>query len=429
MSRPTHWLLALFLVGTHQTVSSLRPASNPSFIVGFSRHPAIERLAAGLPNRCHQAFCRPPFNSANQTYAEDFSSQVSDREARVADSFVRLLLDEEETTRSEGHRDVWGEDDCLELILSVFPASTRNARSNTTSLQGAPLASCQSTCNPSSSSSKRAKKRTFRMDLAYVGSSTCGWQRQSNDPRESIQERVEDALEQILGHSVDLRVAGRTDAGVHAFRQTTRFRSNATWATALGIQHALNQNSLMFLRSTESADPLRMIRCLGVQEVQGAFHPGFGATQRSYVYLQSWTASTKSEVDCLVSGLNRLLRPMVGVSLDYYGFSHGKLSKEHYNCTVSFATAFVVPIRETEKPYPSSFVIGIALTSDRFLRRMVRILVATVFDCSLSAIHNSIIEDEVLDSSLLRLIQTRDRRLSSKPAPAGGLVFVGADYG
>jgi tRNA pseudouridine(38-40) synthase len=431
-------LLVLFLVGTRHTESSLRPAFNPAFIFGFSRHPpaAIARCRFVAGGRCEtyrHAFCRRAFKNENRRYAEQFPSQVSYSgwETRIADLFVRLMLDEGKATRSVGRRHTWEVEGGVERILSVFPASTRNSCSNFTSFQGAHLPSSPpSTRNLSSSStSKKTKKRTFRMVLAYVGSSTCGWQRQPGDVRTSIQERVEDALKEILGHSVDLRAAGRTDAGVHAIRQTTRFRSNATCATALGIQTDLNRNPLMFLNSTESGKPRRMIRCLHVQEVQGAFHPGFGATQRSYLYLQPWNASSKKDVDCLVFGLNRILRPIVGVSLDYYGFSHGKLSKEHYNCTVSFACAFPVPVRTSEMSDPPSFAIGIALTSDRFLRRMVRILVATAFNCSSSAIHNSFIEDPIMDSSLLRLIQARDRRLTSKPAPADGLVFVGAEYG
>lgn len=267
------------------------------------------------------------------------------------------------------------------------------------------------------------------MDLAYDGSYSCGWQRQPNDARTSIQKRVEDALEQILGHAVDLRASGRTDAGVHAVGQATRFRTNATGATALDIQNDLNQNPLMFLNLTGSGKPIRVIRCLHVQEAQEGFHPGFGATQRSYMYLRSVDASSKEEADRIVSGLNRLLRPIVGMSLDYYGFSHGKLNKEHYNCTVSFASAFLIPVRETEASDMTSSAIGIALTSDRFLRRMVRILVATAFDCYTSPIHSAFIDDKEMDMSLLRIIQARDRRMSSKPAPADGLVFVGAEYG
>lgn len=60
----------------------------------------------------------------------------------------------------------------------------------------------------------------FRMDLSYEGSDFAGWAKQPG--LKTIQGTLLDALELIFGKTVDdfaMRVAGRTDAGVHAEAQ------------------------------------------------------------------------------------------------------------------------------------------------------------------------------------------------------------------
>ena len=57
--------------------------------------------------------------------------------------------------------------------------------------------------------------------IAYDGTSFAGWQRQPG--QRTVQGVVEQALARIAGHAVDVRAAGRTDAGVHARGQLVSF--------------------------------------------------------------------------------------------------------------------------------------------------------------------------------------------------------------
>ena len=63
----------------------------------------------------------------------------------------------------------------------------------------------------------------FRVKLLveYDGSNYVGWQRQNNG--KSIQEEIEKSLHKIFNKKIELTVAGRTDAGVHAFGQVAHF--------------------------------------------------------------------------------------------------------------------------------------------------------------------------------------------------------------
>ncbi len=60
-------------------------------------------------------------------------------------------------------------------------------------------------------------EHTFRMDLQYDGSSLHGWAKQPGLP--TVEGYLERALTTAVGRPPWLRVAGRTDAGVHARRQ------------------------------------------------------------------------------------------------------------------------------------------------------------------------------------------------------------------
>jgi tRNA pseudouridine38-40 synthase len=62
---------------------------------------------------------------------------------------------------------------------------------------------------------------TIRLDLAYHGARFAGWAAQPGV--RTVQGELEEALERLLGSETSLTVAGRTDAGVHAWGQVASF--------------------------------------------------------------------------------------------------------------------------------------------------------------------------------------------------------------
>ena len=61
----------------------------------------------------------------------------------------------------------------------------------------------------------------WRLDIAYEGTAYRGWARQPG--HRTIQGLLEEALATVLREPVRLNVAGRTDAGVHAWAQVASF--------------------------------------------------------------------------------------------------------------------------------------------------------------------------------------------------------------
>jgi tRNA pseudouridine38-40 synthase len=67
-------------------------------------------------------------------------------------------------------------------------------------------------------------KITGRLDIEYDGSGFRGWAAQPG--LRTVQAELEAALETVLRRPVDLTVAGRTDAGVHAWGQVASFEGD-----------------------------------------------------------------------------------------------------------------------------------------------------------------------------------------------------------
>lgn len=118
----------------------------------------------------------------------------------------------------------------------------------------------------------------LRIDLSYDGTDFHGWARQKGELR-TVQEVLEDNLSMILRHEVELTVAGRTDAGVHAAGQVAHFDIPAS---------ALEQRSI-------DGDPVKLVRRLAkllpadvrvhdCQQAPEGFDARFSALERHYVY-------------------------------------------------------------------------------------------------------------------------------------------------
>ena len=75
--------------------------------------------------------------------------------------------------------------------------------------------------------------------IQYLGTRFHGWQRQPT--HRTVQEEIETALEAVLGYSVRIHAAGRTDSGVHAAAQVAHFDAPVhipahRWATILNAR-------------------------------------------------------------------------------------------------------------------------------------------------------------------------------------------------
>jgi tRNA pseudouridine38-40 synthase len=114
--------------------------------------------------------------------------------------------------------------------------------------------------------------RKYKITLEYDGTNYNGWQSQKN--AKSIQATILRAAEMVLGETVEIQGAGRTDAGVHALAQVAHLETSKK----------ISPQKLLFgLNDHLPAS----INILHVKEVPLSFHARHHAIKRSYIYLIS----------------------------------------------------------------------------------------------------------------------------------------------
>lgn len=118
--------------------------------------------------------------------------------------------------------------------------------------------------------------RNILLTVSYDGTDFCGWQRQDKSdggkPVRTVQGEIETALEKIHKTHIALTGSGRTDSGVHAFRQAANFFSPIDSIPAANYVPAINA----FLPPD--------IRIVASKEVGEDFSSRFSATSRTYRY-------------------------------------------------------------------------------------------------------------------------------------------------
>lgn len=111
----------------------------------------------------------------------------------------------------------------------------------------------------------------FKLTVEYDGRPFVGWQRQENGP--SVQAALEDAIARFVPEEkVVVTGSGRTDAGVHAYRQVAHFDTERAM-TPDEVQGAVNYHAKPW-----------PVAILAVEHVSEEFSARFSAVKRHYVY-------------------------------------------------------------------------------------------------------------------------------------------------
>jgi tRNA pseudouridine38-40 synthase len=110
----------------------------------------------------------------------------------------------------------------------------------------------------------------IRMTIAYDGAPFRGIA--ENRGVDTVAGRLRRAIEPVVGHEVQLAIAGRTDAGVHAWGQVVSFDADADRADPEILARAVNARCVptVVVREAEIARP--------------GFHARFSARARAYRY-------------------------------------------------------------------------------------------------------------------------------------------------
>ena len=110
----------------------------------------------------------------------------------------------------------------------------------------------------------------WRLTVEYDGGPFLGWQRQDQGP--TVQQAIEQALQQMTGEPATIIAAGRTDAGVHALAMS----AHVDVAKSL-TPHRLREGLNALVRP-------QPISVLAVEPVAADWHARFTCLGRRYLY-------------------------------------------------------------------------------------------------------------------------------------------------
>lgn len=245
----------------------------------------------------------------------------------------------------------------------------------------------------------------YRLRIAYVGTDYAGWQRQDNAL--AVQQVVEEALARILGRSVTVHGAGRTDAGVHARGQVAHLtvaNASAPRETRRALVHGANRHLPA------------VIRVLAAETVDDAFHARKSATGKTYRYRL-----------CRARVIDPFRAPFVvpaPVGLDLEAMKRAAsmlLGRHDFSAFAKSGGSHGQPERTIQRAAWSEAgdELTFVVAGDGFLRGMVRALVGTTLEVGRS---------RRSPDDFARLLQGGPRSSAGPNAPARGLCLEHVEY-
>lgn len=241
----------------------------------------------------------------------------------------------------------------------------------------------------------------YRLDLQYDGSGFHGWSKQPGLP--TVEGALEEALHVVTGQHPRLTVAGRTDAGVHAWRQVA------------GVWLAEPVDTERLARSLNALTPPE----LGVRRLCVAppgFDPRRDATERVYRYFldtglspspflcrYAWHVPHRLEVEAMQSAA-----VLVRGRHDFTAFTPTETEHVFFHRTVQECGW------ETQDG-----LLVLTVSANAFLRQMVRSLVGTMVEIG---------KGRRAPGEMGRLLEGAPRCSAGPTAPAHGLFLWDVVY-
>ena len=240
----------------------------------------------------------------------------------------------------------------------------------------------------------------FRVKLVveYDGSNYVGWQRQNNG--KSIQEEIEKSLKKIFNENIEITVAGRTDAGVHAFGQVAHFDLKKKNIDENKIYKAIN----FFLKHNDNN-----ITVLSSKFEHQNFHSRFSVKKKIYLY-KIHNRETNSHLlskrvwfvpqKISIIKMKRAAKFLIGKH-DFNAFRSS-------NCQAKKTLRSIDGITISKK----DSCIEIRVKGKSFMHNQVRIIVGTLIKVGINKLDEECVK---------KILRSKNRNRAGPTAPAEGL--------
>lgn len=243
--------------------------------------------------------------------------------------------------------------------------------------------------------------KRIKLVISYDGTKYNGWQKQPNGT--AIEEIINDQLSELLGETIEIIGASRTDSGVHALGNVAVF-DTVTKIPPDKICFALNQRL--------PSDIVIQSSC----EVSADFHPRKCDCEKTYEYKilnrkhpqpmlrnYAYFVYLPLDLDAMRQGASYL----VGMH-DFRSFC-----SSHSQARSTVRTIYELNVDKEND------IITIRIRGNGFLYNMVRIIVGTLVKVGLHVYP---------PEHVCEILMARDRSIAGPKAPAAGLTLVEIDY-
>jgi tRNA pseudouridine38-40 synthase len=261
------------------------------------------------------------------------------------------------------------------------------------------------------------------MDLQYDGTGLQGWARQNGF--QTVEGCLEQALQTVLGRAPRLRVAGRTDAGVHARRQV------------VSLVLPAGMDLLKLRRSLNALTPPG-IAIVELRPASAAFDARKDALSRTYRYFLStqpvvspfwtrycWQAHGDLDLDlleaaaALVAGRHRFTA-FTPTDTEHVFFDRTVLRCRWTLVGNASSHGPIGPALSTRSAARAGAMLCLEIEADAFLRHMVRSLAGTMVEVG---------QGERSVEGFRQLLEGAPREAAGPTAPAHGLFLWDIRYG
>ena len=237
--------------------------------------------------------------------------------------------------------------------------------------------------------------------VAYDGTDYCGWQLQPGRP--TIEAVLNETLSSLLGESIVVKGASRTDSGVHSLGNVAVFDTN-TQIPADKISYALNQRLPDDIVIQESA------------EVAADFHPRYCDSRKTYEYrILNRRFPLPTERRDSYFYYRKLDVEAMQKAAEYFVGTHDFASF----CSVHAQTETTVRTVYTCAVEKVGDMINIRITGAGFLYNMVRIIAGTLIEVGYGARQ---------PDDMQTVLAACSRSAAGPTAPAHGLTMIGIEF-
>lgn len=256
----------------------------------------------------------------------------------------------------------------------------------------------------------------YSITLSYDGSAFKGWQVQPDAV--SVQATLESALSTLLGATVAVTGAGRTDTGVNAIGYAASFDAQEGLDT---VQLRYKLNAILPASTA----------VLEVHPEREDFHARFDARRREYTYFIHRDKDPFASAFSYCCGypvldfdaMNRAASLLVGTH-DFASFQKTGADNKTSVCTVfeagwhSYVPSYV-QLMGPVAPASADNYWYFRIAADRFLRGMVRAVVGTLLEVG---------RGKRSPESMAELLSARDRCAAGESVPGNALFLSKVEY-